>query len=78
VLRIPQAVTHLAAVACDLAGHGLGRPLPLNRWRYVELSAEGFVCRVDRLRARLGIVAAVGLREGLAQTAVWYRQEGWL
>jgi len=55
-----------------------GRPLPLNRWRYFELSAEGFVCRVDRLRERLGVVAAIELAAGLQQTAEWYRREGWL
>jgi hypothetical protein len=30
------------------------------------------------LRERLGVVAAIGLGEGLAQTADWYRQEGWI
>jgi nucleoside-diphosphate-sugar epimerase len=78
VIRVPQTITRLAAGLCDVVAHGFGVPLPLNRWRLVELSAEGFVCRVDRLRARLGVVAALDLREGAAQTAVWYRQEGWI
>ena len=55
-----------------------GRPLVINRRRYAELASEGFVCRVDRLRERLGIVASIDLREGLAQTAEWYRRERWL
>jgi nucleoside-diphosphate-sugar epimerase len=50
----------------------------LNGSRYAELAAEGFVCRVDRLQDRLGVVAAIGLEEGLAETARWYRQEGLL
>jgi hypothetical protein len=33
---------------------------------------------VDRLRERLGIVAELDLPEGLAQTAAWYRREGWI
>jgi nucleoside-diphosphate-sugar epimerase len=78
VLRVPRFATHLASLACDLAAPLVGRPLPLNRWRYAELYAEGFVCRVDRLRERLGIVPAIDLREGFAQTAEWYRREGWL
>ena len=41
-----------------------GGRLPLTRWRYVELSAPGFVCHVDRLRDRLGIVAEIDLRCG--------------
>jgi nucleoside-diphosphate-sugar epimerase len=78
VIRVPQGATRLAAAACDVVARGLGRPLPLNRWRYVELTAAGFVCRVDRLRERLGIVAELDLREGFAQTADWYRREGWI
>ena len=50
----------------------------INRWRNVELSAEGFVCNVDRLRDRLGIVAEVDLQHGLNETARWYREQGWL
>jgi dTDP-D-glucose 4,6-dehydratase len=34
--------------------------------------------RVDRLRERLGIVAEIDLKEGLTQTAAWYRNERWI
>ena len=78
VIPVPQAITRVAAAVCDLVARVVGRPLPLTRWRYIELSAEGFVCRVDRLRDRLGIVAELDLRDGLADTAAWYRREGWI
>jgi nucleoside-diphosphate-sugar epimerase len=52
--------------------------MPLNVWRYAELAAEGFVCRVDRMRDELGVTASVDLREGMARTAAWYREAGWL
>jgi len=54
------------------------KPQLLDRRRYRELSAEGFVCRVDRLRDRLGIDPRVDLEEGLRQTAAWYRGAGWI
>jgi nucleoside-diphosphate-sugar epimerase len=78
VIPVPQPITRAAAAACDVVAHSLGSPLPLGRWRYVELAAEGFVCRVDRLRERLGVVAALDLREGMARTAEWYRTAGWI
>jgi nucleoside-diphosphate-sugar epimerase len=78
IVTVPMALTRIAALAGDIAGAIAGRPLPFNGSRYTELSAEGFVCRVDRLRDCLGVVAEVELREGLARTAVWYRQQGWL
>jgi nucleoside-diphosphate-sugar epimerase len=78
IVTVPMAFTRIAALAGDIGGAIAGRPLPINGSRYTELSAEGFVCRVDRLRDCLGVVAEVELREGLARTAVWYRQQGWL
>jgi nucleoside-diphosphate-sugar epimerase len=78
IIRVPMALTRLAAIAGDIAGAIRGRPLVLNGRRYVDLSAEGFVCRVDRMRDRLGIVAEIDLAPGLAHTAAWYTQEQWL
>jgi nucleoside-diphosphate-sugar epimerase len=78
IVAIPMAITHAAAVACDVIGRIVRKPLPLNMPRYAELDAVGFVCRVDRLRDLLGVAAATGLREGIAKTTAWYRQAGWL
>ncbi len=63
---------------CDTTGRIADRRVPLNRSRFAELSAEGFVCRVDRLHERLGVAAAIDLADGLAETPAWYRAAGWL
>jgi nucleoside-diphosphate-sugar epimerase len=73
-----MVLTRAAAIAGDLAGMVRGRPSVINSRRYAELASEGFVCRVDRLREHLGIVAEIGLQEGLADTYAWYRRERWL
>jgi nucleoside-diphosphate-sugar epimerase len=78
IIRIPMIVTHAAAIAGDVAGMVRGRPSVINSRRYAELASEGFVCRVDRLRERLGIVAEIGLHDGLADAYAWYRRAGWL
>jgi nucleoside-diphosphate-sugar epimerase len=78
VIRIPRPVVRAAAIVCDMIGRIADRSLPLNRARFAELSAEGFVCRVDRLHERLGVAAAVDLADGLAETAARYRDAGWL
>jgi dihydroflavonol-4-reductase len=78
IIPIPMALTHVAAFAGDLVGMLRGKPAVINSRRYAELASDGFVCRVDRLRDRLGIVAEVALKEGLASAYEWYRQEGWL
>ena len=78
IVRVPMALTRALAIAGDVAGRVLGTPMTLNSWRYAEMAAEGFCCRVDRLRDQLGVVAGIGLHEGMARTAEWYRTAGWL
>lgn len=78
MIPVPMPITRIAAFAGDLFGALRGRPMPINASRYAELAAEGFVCRVDRLRERLGVVAVVDVDEGFAETAQWYRRHGWL
>jgi nucleoside-diphosphate-sugar epimerase len=78
IVRVPMALTRAAALAGDVVGMVRGRPWVINSRRYAELASDGFVCRVDRMRDRLGIVAEIGLEEGLADAYAWYRREGWL
>ena len=78
IVPLPLAVTRAAAALCELTAQVTGRLLPLDRWRYAELAAAGFVCRVDLMRELLGVEANIELADGLARTAAWYRQQGWL
>jgi nucleoside-diphosphate-sugar epimerase len=78
LVTVPMPITRVAAEVCDVVGRMTGRAMLINRWRYAELAAEGFVCRVDRMRDVLGVAAAVDLASGIAKTAEWYRSVGWL
>lgn len=78
LVPLPMSMTWVAAQVCDVLGRATGRPMLINRARYAELASPGFVCRVDRLRDGLGVVAATDLAAGIAKTAEWYRGEGWL
>ena len=55
-----------------------GRPAVLSRQKYAELRAPGWVCDPARLRQELGLVCATRLKDGIAETLAWYRQQGWL
>jgi nucleoside-diphosphate-sugar epimerase len=78
IVPVPNVVLRAASAVGEVVGRLRGRRLLLNSARYRELVADGFVCRVDRLRERLGVVAEIELPVGLARTAAWYRSEGWL
>jgi nucleoside-diphosphate-sugar epimerase len=74
LLRVPMPLLRLAAAAGDAGQWLTGRPWPLNGRRYAEMSAAGFVCSVDRLRDRLGVVARIDWKEGIARSTPWYTQ----
>lgn len=56
----------------------IGKKPLIDRGRLAELRAPGFVCAVDRLHDVLGFSAPTSLRDGVARTAAWYRERGWV
>jgi dihydroflavonol-4-reductase len=72
LLTIPRLLMRAAASAGDAIAILTGRPATITTRRYLELYSPGFVCHVDRMRERLGLVAEVGLREGLIRARDWY------
>jgi nucleoside-diphosphate-sugar epimerase len=72
IVRIPRIIVRAAAEVGEWLGLARGKPAPINRRRFVELYSAGFACRVERMEDRLGVVAAVGLQEGLSRAAAWY------
>lgn len=76
-LPIPRlALRAMADVGSLLSTVGI--PAPIDRDRLKEIAADGFVCRIDKARDRLGFVAEIELREGLSSTAEWYERNGGL
>jgi nucleoside-diphosphate-sugar epimerase len=75
--HVPDVVLRAFAWGGQLAWM-FGQEPWLDAARLTELGAEGFVCAVDRAREVLGVTAAVPLPAGLARTARWYRNQGWV
>ena len=76
-VRLPYALLLAAALVGD-AALLCGRPLALDRARLAELTAEGWVCSVEKARTRLDFSARIDLLEGFASTAAWDARQGWL
>jgi nucleoside-diphosphate-sugar epimerase len=72
IITIPRAVIRVAAEVGEWSAAISGKPAVINRRRFAELYAPGFVCTVDRMKERLGVVAETDLREGLQKSAGWY------
>jgi len=88
---VARALGH-AALVLPLpawAGHGVGlaaqtlfRPDPrgnmLSLDKIREATARSWACSGEKARSQLGFRPARSLEERLAETAAWYRSEGWL
>ncbi len=73
-IPVPRLMLRMIAEAGELQALLSGRPALVNRSRYRELVAPGFVCDVSRIAERPGVRAAVWHAEGLAGPAEWYRR----
>jgi nucleoside-diphosphate-sugar epimerase len=77
-VRIPAALVEAAAAASEWGAAMIGSSTIFNRDKARELLAEGWLCETEAARKELGFQALIPLPEGLALTAEWYRNNGWL
>jgi nucleoside-diphosphate-sugar epimerase len=78
VVRMPAWSTAIAANASELIARLRDRPTILNRDKLREAAGGDWTCDPTKAREGLGFRPALTLEEGLADTARWYRQEGWI
>ena len=75
--HVPAAPLRWAAALCELICVPFGLEPPLHR-RRVEFWTKSRAFSIEKARRLLGYAPAVDLEEGVARTAAWYRQAGWL
>jgi len=79
-LRLPSPPWAFAAAALvsELYGRLRRRAVSFTRDKVVEMRQRYWVCSHEEISRDLGWQPQVGLSEGAALTAAWYRQHGWL
>jgi nucleoside-diphosphate-sugar epimerase len=55
-----------------------GRPALINQDKANELVQDFWVCSPEKAERELGFTAGISLEKGVAETLVWYKQQGWL
>lgn len=79
VLRLPSALFFTVGALSELAGRLTGKAPAFDRRRARDLSAYAWTCDIEPSRRCLDPWRPrVGIDEGLARTAEWYRRKGWL
>jgi dihydroflavonol-4-reductase len=75
--RIPVGPLRWAGALVEAMCVPLGVEPPLHR-RRVEFWTKSRAFTIEKARRLLGYDPKVGLEEGIARTATWYREAGWL
>jgi nucleoside-diphosphate-sugar epimerase len=77
-VHVPAAVLWPVCVLGGMVSRLTGKATLLNRQKFEELTAPGWVCDASRLRDEIGYECATRLKQGVGETLGWYRQHKWL
>jgi nucleoside-diphosphate-sugar epimerase len=77
-LPLPAAFLWPICLAQEIGSRLTGKPNVLSLQKFAELRAPGWVCDPALLQKELGIQCPTSLKAGIAQTLLWYRENGWL
>ena len=78
IVRVPSSLARALALGFDLWNGLRGKGAFFSRDKLAELRGPHWLCSGERAERELGFRAKVPLREGIRETAEWYRKEGWL
>ena len=76
-LRVPVTPVYLAGLLCEFLCRPLGVDPPLHR-RRVDFFRKSRRFDISRAKRELGFQPQTDLSRGVALTAAWYRQQGYL
>lgn len=77
-IRFPAWAVRFIARISESFAKGFGRAALFDSHKANELLATNWLVSIEKARMLLGYDPAIPTAEGLARTAAWYRQEGWL
>lgn len=77
VLHLPVWPVWAAGAVCEAVCRPFGIAPPLYR-RRVDFFTKSRAFDITRARREIGFAPQVGLREGIARTLEWYREQGWI
>lgn len=77
-IGMPRAFARFWGRCIDLAVALSGQTRLLTSDKMREAYAGSWTCRTEKAKGELGFVCDVGLADGFARTAGWYREHGWL
>jgi nucleoside-diphosphate-sugar epimerase len=78
VIPVPPFLPAAAGLAERTLSRLTGAKVLLTSERVLNLRQPDWSCDDTRARRELGYAPAIDLPTGFAETAAWYREQGWL
>ncbi len=78
VVRLPERLLPLIGSCGDILSRVRGNPGWISRDKFSDVLAGSWTCSSEKSRRELGWSPAATLAERLRETALWYRDSGWL
>ncbi len=77
-ITVPLWLAGIVARFSEIGASITKNPPLLNRQKILEVRQPYWVCSAHKLRRDVGYVCPTEIDKGLAETAEWYRKNGWL
>jgi dihydroflavonol-4-reductase len=77
-VRLPITAMKGAAALCTVYSKAFGKVLPFSLDKVKEIEAPSWTCSNAKAKKLLGFEPYWTLDKGMAQTASWYKENGWL
>ncbi len=78
VVPIPAGLARAVLTVTGAVAGMMGKPTLLSADKANEFVAEAWTCSPEKLERDTGWKAEIPLAEGVAATALWYREQGWI
>ena len=77
-LKVPLWILKTVSVLAESISRITKKPSTLNRDKYIIMKQRNWECDITPLVNDLGFTAKYNLKDGLAESVSWYKENGWL
>ncbi len=78
LMNIPLPMVRLIVAASTFASSITKKPSILNKDKYNEMRQPAWLCSNEKAKRLLDFQPTVSLKDGMRETAEWYKKQGWL
>lgn len=78
LIKIPHPIVLSIAGLSGLIGKITGKPRVFNYEKGIDFIQNYWICSIDKAKKDFGFRPLIELVDGMKQTAIWYKEHGWI